>query len=81
MFWRLHTRFQRYIWLTITGYVFYSFWNPKFCVLMALSTAVSYGAGIGFLHWTDARRRRLCLVLPIVFDWSLLATFKYANCG
>jgi len=58
VFWRLHTRFQRYVWLTITGYVFYSFCNPKFCVLMALSTAVSYGAGLGFLRWTDARRRR-----------------------
>ena len=30
VFWRLHTRFQRYVWLTITGYIFYSFWNPKF---------------------------------------------------
>ena len=79
VFWRLRTKFQRYVWLTITGYVFYSFWNPKFCALMALSTAVSYGAGLGFLRWTDARRRRLCLVLPIVFDLSLLATFKYAN--
>jgi alginate O-acetyltransferase complex protein AlgI len=35
VFWRLRTKFQRYVWLTITGYVFYSFWNPKFCALMA----------------------------------------------
>jgi alginate O-acetyltransferase complex protein AlgI len=79
VFWQLHTKVQRYVWLTITGYLFYSFWNPKFCALMALSTAVSYGAGLGFLRWKDARRRRLCLVLPIVFDLSLLGTFKYAN--
>jgi alginate O-acetyltransferase complex protein AlgI len=79
VFWRLRTKVQRYVWLTITGYVFYSFWNPKFCGLMALSTAVSYGAGLGFLRWKDARRRRLCLVLPIIFDLSLLGTFKYAN--
>ncbi len=46
---------------------------------MALSTAVSYGAGLGFLRWKDARRRRLCLVLPIIFDLSLLGIFKYAN--
>ena len=79
VFWRLHTKLQRYIWLTITGYIFYSFWNPKFCILMALSTAVSYGTGLGFLRWRDPRRRRLCLVLPIVFDFSLLGAFKYAN--
>jgi alginate O-acetyltransferase complex protein AlgI len=79
VFWRLHTKIQRYVWLTITGYVFYSFWNPRFCLLMALSTAVSYGAGLGFLRWKNRRYRRLCLVLPIVFDLSLLAIFKYAN--
>src|ERR1039458_1616393 len=35
--------------------------------------------GLGFLRWKDARRRRLCLVFPIVFDLALLGTFKYAN--
>ena len=79
VFWRLTSRTQRYVWLTITGYVFYSFWNYQFCALMALSTLVSYFAGLGFLKWTDQRRRRLCLVLPVVFDLSLLAVFKYAN--
>ena len=79
VFWKLHTKVYRYVWLTITGYIFYSFWNPKFCVLMAVSTLVSYGAGLGFLRWKDARRRRLCLVFPIVFDLALLGTFKYAN--
>lgn len=79
VFWRLNNAVQRQVWLTITGYVFYSFWNLKYCALLALSTAVSYGAGLGLLRWKDARRRRLCLVLPIVFDLSLLGIFKYAN--
>ena len=79
VFWRLRTKTQRYVWLTATGYVFYSFWNYKFCALMALSTAVSYLAGLGFLRWDDSRRRRLCLVLPITFDLALLGFFKYTN--
>jgi len=79
VFWRLRTKTQRYAWLTVTGYVFYAFWNAKFTLLMALSTAVSYGAGLGFLRWKDVRHRRLCLALPIVFDLSLLAIFKYTN--
>ena len=29
------TKAQRYAWLTITGYVFYAFWNPKYTLLMA----------------------------------------------
>ena len=79
VFWRLTSKTQRYVWLTITGYIVYSFWNYKFCALMALSTAVSYFAGLAFLKFKDERTRRLCLIIPIVFDLSLLGVFKYAN--
>jgi alginate O-acetyltransferase complex protein AlgI len=79
VFWKLTSKKQRYIWLTVSGYVFYSFWNYKFCLLMALSTAVSYFAGLGFLRWRSLRARRLCLILPVVIDLSLLGIFKYAN--
>lgn len=79
VFWLLRRASSRYVWLTMTGYVFYSYWNPKFCLLMAFSTLVSYSAGLGFLRYSDARRRRLCLVVPIVTDLLLLGFFKYAN--
>ena len=39
VFWRLKKKNQRYVWLTITGYVFYGFWNYKFCALMAFVTS------------------------------------------
>src|SRR5947209_17063168 len=79
VFWLLRSAGPRYVWLAITGYVFYGYWNPWFCLLMLFSTTVSYGAGRGFLRWTDARRRKLCLVIPIVVDLSLLGFFKYVN--
>jgi alginate O-acetyltransferase complex protein AlgI len=34
VFWRLRSKNQRYIWLTIASYVFYGAWNYKFCVLI-----------------------------------------------
>src|SRR2546426_10264597 len=79
VFWRLTSRRQRYICLTIAGYVFYSFWNYKFCALMLFSTVVSYLAGLGFLRWSDPWHRRLCMVVPVTVDLALLAFFKYAN--
>ncbi len=80
VFWRLKTRNQRYVWLTISGYVFYGFWDYRFCALMAFSTVVSYLAGLGLLKWDkDDRRRRLCLVIPVVTDLALLAFFKYTG--
>ena len=59
VFWSLRTTRTRHIWLAITGYVFYGYWNPWFTLLMLFSTLVSYFAGLGFLRWSDARRRRL----------------------
>jgi len=67
------------LWLTVTGYVFYGFWNYRFCAVMAFSTLVSYLAGLGLLRWRDEKRRRACLVVPIVIDFSLLGFFKYGN--
>jgi alginate O-acetyltransferase complex protein AlgI len=79
VFWRLKTREQRYIWLTITGYVFYSFWNYKFCALMAFSTLVSYFGGLGMLRSHQPGFRKLCLIIPIATDLLLLGFFKYTN--
>jgi len=79
VFWMLRTAKSRYVWLTITGYVFYGYWDPRFCLLMAFSTVVSYTAGVGFLRWTDPRRRKLLLVIPITADLAILGFFKYAN--
>jgi D-alanyl-lipoteichoic acid acyltransferase DltB (MBOAT superfamily) len=79
VYWMLRTKSARYYWLTLTGYVFYGYWDPRFCLLMLVSTLVSYTAGIGFLRWKTPRERRLCLVVPIVFDLALLGFFKYFN--
>ena len=81
VFWALRTAGARYVWLTVTGYVFYGYWDARFCLLMAFSTLVSYAAGLGFLRWSDPRRRKLCLWVPITVDLLLLAFFKYANFG
>lgn len=82
VFWALRSKNARYSWLAITGYVFYGYWNPKFTLLMAFSTLVSYTAGLGFLRWGENKRaRRWLLILPIVADLSLLGYFKYADFG
>jgi len=79
VFWLLKGAKARYVWLAITGYIFYGYWDPRFCLLMAFSTLVSYSAGLGFLTWADPRRRHLCLVVPIAVDLLLLGFFKYTN--
>jgi alginate O-acetyltransferase complex protein AlgI len=67
------------VWLAITGYVFYGYWDPRYCLLMAFTTTVSFLAGLGFLRVTSRRGRLLCLILPITVDLCMLGFFKYAN--
>ncbi|MBP7621318.1 MAG: hypothetical protein KA745_10150, partial [Gemmatimonadales bacterium] len=82
VFWLLGTARSRYVWLTLTGYVFYGYWDWRFCFLMAFSTLVSYAAGLGMLRYdADPRKRKLCLIIPITVDLALLGFFKYANFG
>ena len=78
-FWQLKKKNHRFVWLTLTGYIFYGMWNYKFCAPMALSTLVSYLAGLGLLRWQEPRIRKLCLVAPITIDLLLLGFFKYFN--
>jgi alginate O-acetyltransferase complex protein AlgI len=78
-FWILRTKTSRYVWLTLTGYVFYGSWNYKFCTLMAFSTVVAYVAGRGLLKWQAPWQRRLCLIVPVTVDLALLGFFKYTG--
>jgi len=79
VFWSLRSTRQRHIWLTITGYVFYGYWDPRFCLLMAFTTLVSYTAGRALLGEQDPRKRRWIMIAPICVDLSLLGFFKYAG--
>ncbi len=80
VFWFLRSKRQRYVWLAVTGYVFYAGWNWKFCFLMLFSTVVSYSTGVLLLRdgWTE-RQRKYVLVVPVTVDLLLLGFFKYAN--
>jgi alginate O-acetyltransferase complex protein AlgI len=80
IFWKLGSKNQRYVWLTIAGYVFYGSWNYKFCAFMAFSTVVSYLSGLAMMEY-EGGRRKLYLVLPIIVDLLLLGYFKYLNFG
>jgi alginate O-acetyltransferase complex protein AlgI len=78
-YWRLKSRNHRYAWLTLSGYVFYSFWDYRFCGLMLFSTLVSYFSAIWLDRAATPGKRRFFLVAPIATDLLLLAVFKYAG--
>jgi len=79
VYWCLRSARQRHVWLTISGYVFYGYWDPRFCLLMLFTTIVSYTAGRALLATTDPRKRKWLMIAPITTDLALLGYFKYAG--
>lgn len=66
--------------LTLLSYLFYSWSNPLFCLLMLFSTLVDYCCGwiVGtFDVSTQAKQRKLAVAVSVLTNLSLLAVFKY----
>ncbi len=63
--------------LLIGSMIFYSWGEPKFLLLLLLSIAVNYAAGVAISHFVKVKR--VFLILALVFDFGMLIFFKYVN--
>lgn len=65
--------------LTLLSYVFYGWWDPRFTLLMLVSTLIDYVCGriISAEGGTPASRKG-ALIASIVSNLGILAFFKYA---
>ena len=79
LFWIFRSKEQRYLLLTVSGYVFYGYWNWRFCFLLLFSSLVSFFVALLVVRTDDPRRRRMWVFLSIAVDLSLLGFFKYYN--
>ena len=65
--------------LVIASYVFYAAWDWRFLSLLIGSTVIDFLVGRYLGRTEDVRRRRLALILSLVFNLGMLAFFKYFN--
>lgn len=75
-------------WLLISSYYFYMCWNPKYAVLIAVSTVITYGSGLA-LSYVGAVKNispdkqvfyKKCIVAAsVISNLGILAVFKYAD--
>ncbi|UOM36772.1 MBOAT family protein [Acuticoccus sp. I52.16.1] len=63
--------------LLVASYVFYAAWDWRYAGLMALSTAIAYGAGLAVEDHRAGHRRRAALTSAVVANLAVLAAFKY----
>lgn len=74
----------RSMWLLVSSYYFYMSWNPKYALLMALSTVSTYLTGL-FLNKVsekteeknEIRYKKLCVAVSFFINLGILFFFKY----
>ena len=70
---------SRAVWLLAASYVFYGYWDWRFCSLLLLSTVVDFMVGQA-LHASGApRRRKQLLLVSVAVNLGVLGFFKYFN--
>lgn len=72
-------RQYRNIVLLVASYVFYGWWDWRFLALLATTTIIGFGGGRLMHRSGSDRRRSLLLLVSVVVNLGILATFKYAG--
>ena len=70
---------RRY-WLLVASYYFYMSWNPRYALLMAFSTLVTYVSGLALAALgpdAPAGRRKLVVATSFIINIGILIGFKY----
>src|SRR5437762_10138570 len=79
LFWLARTKQQRYVILTVSGYVFYGYWDWRFCFLLLFSSLVSFVAALMIARAGSRRAARRWMVGSVTVDLTVLGFFKYYN--
>lgn len=69
----------KWFYLLLASYYFYMCWQPKYIVLILISTIIDYWAGRRMGELEDKTRRRKYLLLSLAANLGLLFSFKYFN--
>lgn len=67
------------LFLLITSYVFYGWWDWRFLFLIALTSFFSFYSGILINRWRNTVKSRWVSIFNIVLNLSILGLFKYFN--
>ena len=77
LYYVLRSNEVRLLLLTLVSYLFYGWWDYRFCGLMILTTVVDYAAGLGIHHARTQAGKKAWVLVSIVSGLSLIGFFKY----
>ena len=65
--------------LLLSSYIFYSWWDYRFLVLIIASTIVDYFVGLQIHQSNNKKERKIWMFVSLFFNIGLLGFFKYYN--
>ena len=79
MYYTVPLKLKNFI-ILIFGLVFYAWGEPKYVAVMVISTLIDYTAGLLIDKFNDNKAvKKICLIVSLVMNLSLLAVFKYSG--
>lgn len=68
----------RNTWLFFMSFIFYAWGGLIYALLVIFSTVVNYVIGL-IMDKKEGRERKICMILSVVYNLSVLGFFKYFN--
>ncbi|MBQ9219659.1 MBOAT family protein [Succinivibrio sp.] len=75
LYFAINERYKK-IWLLLASYIFYMSWNPKFALLLAFATVITFFLG---LYLDKKKRSKITMTVILIIVFSALVYFKYSN--
>lgn len=69
----------RNIFLIIISYLFYGYWDYRFCVLLLITTVIVFLSGKYIYESNSVKKRKYILYLTLISNLGILCYFKYFN--
>jgi len=77
LYWRRIGQTQRKLILLVASYLFYGWWDWRFCGLLLLSSVIDWAAALWIANHPGDQRRRRVLWLSLGSNLLILGVFKY----
>lgn len=81
VYWAIGSKNVRYqnLWIVISSYIFYGWWDYRFLSLIAFSTLVDFSVGRLLGKSENQKARKQLLAISVVVNLGFLGFFKYYN--
>lgn len=70
--------YRKYL-LLVFSYIFYGFWDYRFCGLLLLSSSIDYWCGLKIYKSNSSKERKNFFLLSLIVNLGALGFFKYYN--